>query len=137
MLGNVLASDASPVLAARQSAAAALSLWVDSEAWKPPVMPRLFARGTPLSNDMAALAAQVSVLGLWVRFVLTGTSSAWNPAKLSLAQECENQATCYGRYRAHSTALLWRQLVACILAMLRGRSTGTSSGSPEQQCSLG
>ena len=59
MLGNLPATDAAPLLAARQSSAAALSLWVDNEAWKPPVMPRLFARGPPLSNDMAALAAQV------------------------------------------------------------------------------
>jgi hypothetical protein len=53
-------SDAPPLLAARQSVAAALALWIDTDVWKPPVMPRLFSRGPAASGDTATLASQVA-----------------------------------------------------------------------------
>ena len=61
LLGNTPVSDAPPLLAARQSIAAALALWIDTDVWKPPVMPRLFSRGPAASGDAAALAAQVAL----------------------------------------------------------------------------
>ena len=104
LLGNTPTSDAPPLLAARQAVAAALTVWVDTDVWKPPVMPRLFSRGPPASGDMAVLAAQVQSSTLCALLSPVGNGV---PCRL-LTEESDGRVDRVRRVRAKMDAVYLR-----------------------------